>query len=172
MKNSILAFLTVFLFFSNTIIFAKIKLPSIIASNMVLQRNTTVKIWGWATPGEKITLTGSWISELLKITTSDNGRWEIAIKTTLSKEPQSIQLKSNQSNINLDNILFGEVWICSGQSNMRMPLKGFTGQPTFEGNLSVATSKNTNLRLGLIAGATTSSKKSGLSGTPSLSESL
>lgn len=147
MKNSILAFLTVFLFFSNTITFAKIKLPSIIASNMVLQRNTTVKIWGWATPGEKITLTGSWISEPLKVTTPENGRWEIAIKTTLSKEPQSIQLKSNQSNINLDNILFGEVWICSGQSNMRMPLKGFTGQPTFEGNLSVATSKNYNLRL-------------------------
>jgi sialate O-acetylesterase len=147
MKNSILAFLTVFLFFNNTITFAKIKLPSIIASNMVLQRNTTVKIWGWATPGEKITLTGSWISEPLKVTTPENGRWEIAIKTTLSKEPQSIQLKSNQSNINLDNILFGEVWICSGQSNMRMPLKGFTGQPTFEGNLSVATSKNYNLRL-------------------------
>ena len=147
MKNSILAFLTVFLFFSNTITFAKIKLPSIIASNMVLQRNTTVKIWGWATPGEKISFEASWISEKLKITTSENGRWEIAIKTTLSKEQQSIQLKSNQSNINLDNILFGEVWICSGQSNMRMPLKGYTGQPTFEGNLSVATSKNYNLRL-------------------------
>ena len=146
MKNSILAFLTFFLFFNNTT-FAKIKLPSIIASNMVLQRNTTVKIWGWATPGEKISIKASWISEILKITASENGRWEIAIKTTLSKEPQSIQLKSSESNINLENILFGEVWVCSGQSNMRMPLKGYTGQPTFEGNLSVATSKNINLRL-------------------------
>ena len=147
MKNSILAFLTVFLFFSYNTSFAKIKLPSIIASNMVLQRNTSVKIWGWATPGEKINIKASWISEIVKITASENGRWEIAIKTTLSKEPQSIQLKSNQSHITLDNILFGEVWVCSGQSNMRMPLKGYTGQPTFEGNLSVATSKNTNLRL-------------------------
>jgi len=147
MKNTILAFLTVFLFFSYNTTFAKIKLPSIIASNMVLQRNTTVKIWGWASPGEKISIKATWISEIVKITASENGRWEIAIKTTLSKEPQSIQLKSSQSNINLDNILFGEVWICSGQSNMRMPLKGYTGQPTFEGNLSVATSKNSNLRL-------------------------
>ena len=147
MKNSILAFLTVFLFFSYNTSFAKIKLPSIIASNMVLQRNTSVKIWGWATPGEKISIKASWISEKLKITASENGRWEIAIKTTLSKEPQSIQLKSSESNINLENILFGEVWVCSGQSNMRMPLKGYTGQPTFEGNLAVATSKNTNLRL-------------------------
>ncbi len=147
MKNTILAFLTVFLFFSYNTSFAKIKLPSIIASNMVLQRNTSVKIWGWATPGEKISIKATWISEIVKITASDNGRWEIAIKTTLSKESQSIQLKSSESNINLENILFGEVWVCSGQSNMRMPLKGYTGQPTFEGNLAVATSKNTNLRL-------------------------
>ena len=147
MKNTILAFLTVFLFFSYNTSFAKIKLPSIIASNMVLQRNTSVKIWGWATPGEKISIKATWISEIVKITASENGRWEIAIKTTLSKESQSIQLKSSESNINLENILFGEVWVCSGQSNMRMPLKGYTGQPTFEGNLSVATSKNTNLRL-------------------------
>ena len=147
MKNSIVAFLIVLLLFCNNTSFAKIKLPNIIASNMVLQRNTTVKIWGWASPGEKISIKTSWISETLKIITPENGRWEITMKTTLSKEPQTIQLKSIESNINLDNILFGEVWICSGQSNMRMPLKGYTGQPTFDGNLSVATSKNPNLRL-------------------------
>jgi sialate O-acetylesterase len=147
MKNSIITYLSIFLLFSCTATFAKIKLPSIIASNMVLQRNTSVKIWGWATPGEKITVKTSWITETFKVTTPQNGRWEITMKTTLSKEPQNIQLKSIESNINLDNILFGEVWICSGQSNMRMPLKGYTGQPTFEGNLAVANSKNPNLRL-------------------------
>jgi len=147
MKKFIVAFLTFFLLICPPATFAKIKLPSIISSNMVLQRNTSVKIWGWATPGEKITVRTSWFLETLKITTPENGRWEIAIKTTLSKESQSIQLKSNESNINLENIVFGEVWICSGQSNMRMPLKGYTGQPTFGGNLTVATSKNDNLRL-------------------------
>ncbi len=147
MKKFIVAFLTFFLLICTTATFAKIKLPSIISSNMVLQRNTSVKIWGWATPGEKITVRTSWFLETLKITTPENGRWEIAVKTTLSKESQSIQLKSNESNINLENIVFGEVWICSGQSNMRMPLKGYTGQPTFGGNLAVATSKNDNLRL-------------------------
>ena len=151
MRNSILAFLTFFLFYCNVATFAKIKLPSIIASNMVLQRNTSVKIWGWANPNEKITIKTSWISEALKVTTPDNGRWEIAIKTTLSKEPQTIQLKSSESNINLENVVFGEVWICSGQSNMRMPLKGYTGQPTFDGNSSIATAKNINLRLFSIA---------------------
>ncbi len=147
MKKFIVAFLTFFLLICTTATFAKIKLPSIISSNMVLQRNTSVKIWGWATPGEKITVRTSWFLETLKVTTSENGRWEITLLTTLSKDPQTIQLKSNESNINLENIVFGEVWICSGQSNMRMPLKGYTGQPTFGGNLAVATSKNDNLRL-------------------------
>lgn len=147
MKKSIVAFLTVFLLICTPSTFAKIKLPSIISSNMVLQRNTSVKIWGWANPGEKIIIRTSWFLETLKVTTPENGRWEVTLLTTLSKEPQTIQLKSIDSNINLENILFGEVWICSGQSNMRMPLKGYTGQPTFDGNLSVATSKNANLRL-------------------------
>ena len=147
MKNSIITYLSIFLLFSSTATFAKIKLPSIIASNMVLQRNTSVKIWGWATPGEKITVKTSWITEPFKVTTPINGRWEIAVKTTLSKAPQTIQFKSIESNINLENILFGEVWICSGQSNMRMPLKGYTGQPIFGGNMAVANSKNSNLRL-------------------------
>lgn len=141
-------FLLLFLFLSsNLLCYAKIKLPSIIASNMVLQRNTSVKIWGWATPTEHITIKVSWESKKIKITTPESGRWEVILNTTLSKNPQSIQLKSKESTINLTNILFGEVWLCSGQSNMRMPLKGYSGQPTFDGNLEIATSKNENLRL-------------------------
>ena len=139
--------LVILMIISNQNSFAKIKLPSIIGSNMVLQRNTTIKLWGWANPGEKIIITTSWIYKKVKVTTPDNGRWEISLNTNLSKEAQTIQLKSNDSNIQLENILFGEVWLCSGQSNMRMPLKGYTGQPTFDGNLEMATSNNPNLRL-------------------------
>ena len=139
--------LVILMIISNQNSFAKIKLPSIIGSNMVLQRNTTIKLWGWATPGEKITIKTSWITNKIKVTTPENGRWEVSLKTTLSKEPQTIQFKSKESKINLDTILFGEVWLCSGQSNMRMPLKGYTGQPTLDGNSEIATSKNINLRL-------------------------
>ena len=139
--------LVILMIISNQNSFAKIKLPSIIGSNMVLQRNTTIKLWGWATPGEKITIKTSWITKNIKVTTPENGRWEVSLKTTLSKEPQTIQFKSKESKINLDTILFGEVWLCSGQSNMRMPLKGYTGQPTLDGNSEIATSKNINLRL-------------------------
>ena len=139
--------LVILMIISNQNSFAKIKLPSIIGSNMVLQRNTTIKLWGWATPGEKITIKTSWITKNIKVTTPENGRWEVSLKTTFSKEPQTIQFKSKESKINLDTILFGEVWLCSGQSNMRMPLKGYTGQPTLDGNSEIATSKNINLRL-------------------------
>jgi sialate O-acetylesterase len=146
MKNLFLALIAVFWLsiFDST---AKIKLPGIISSNMVLQRNASVKIWGWARVGEKITIETSWTSKKIKVETNANGRWEINVLTTLSKESQTIHLSSSESNIKLDNILFGEVWVCSGQSNMRQPLKGYTGQPVFEGNKAIATSGNDKIRL-------------------------
>jgi sialate O-acetylesterase len=147
MKKLVIVFISLILLSNNTSLFAKIKLPGIIASNMVLQRNTSVKIWGWANSGEKISIKTSWITNEIKITTPENGRWEVILKTTLSKDPQTIKLSSLESNIKLENILFGEVWVCSGQSNMRMPLKGYTGQPTFEGNDAIANSRNNTIRL-------------------------
>jgi sialate O-acetylesterase len=146
MKNLFLALIVVFwlsIFDSN----AKIRLPNIISSNMVLQRNASVKIWGWAKVGERITIETSWTSKKSKVMTNANGRWEINVLTTLSKESQTIHLSSSESNIKLDNIVFGEVWVCSGQSNMRQPLKGYTGQPVFGGNKAIAASSNDKIRL-------------------------
>jgi sialate O-acetylesterase len=147
MKKSFLTFITILCLFNFQGSFAKIKLPGIISSNMVLQRNASVKLWGWAAPGEKISIETSWTANKLKVVTNENGRWEINVLTTLSKSPQTIILKSTESNIKLDNILFGEVWVCSGQSNMRQPLKGYTGQPVFDGNKAIATSGNNQIRL-------------------------
>jgi len=140
--------LILFVFFSAIFSsYAKIRLPEIIGSNMVLQRNTNVKIWGWASPNEKISAKVSWISNAIKVVANENGKWEFTVATTLSKTPHTIHLKSAESDIDLTNILFGEVWVCSGQSNMRMPLKGYTGQPTFNGNMAIAKASNPNLRL-------------------------
>ena len=146
MKKSFLALIAVF-WLSILDSSAKIKLPGIISSNMVLQRKAKVKLWGWAEVGEKITIETNWTSKKSKVVTNANGRWEIDIQTTLSKDPQTIHFSSSESNIKLDNILFGEVWVCSGQSNMRQPLKGYTGQPVFEGNKAIATSGNDKIRL-------------------------
>ncbi len=128
-------------------VYAEIKLPAIVSSNMVLQRNTSVKIWGWAVANEKITIKTSWIKKSINIQADAEGNWSVDVQTTNSKEGQTIILKSNTSNITLNNILFGEVWLCSGQSNMEMPMKGYAGQPIFGSAEAVAKSNNPNLRL-------------------------
>ncbi|MCF8322365.1 MAG: sialate O-acetylesterase [Flavobacterium sp.] len=126
---------------------AKVTLPAIVSSNMVLQRNTTVKLWGWADAGEKITIKTSWLKKAMAIQADAEGNWTTEVKTTNSKEAQTISIKSSVSDIVLDNILFGEVWLCSGQSNMEMPMKGYAGQPIFGAAEAVAKSTNPNLRL-------------------------
>ena len=126
---------------------AEVKLPAIVSSNMVLQRNTTVVLWGWADAKEKITIQASWLEEPLDVKADHEGNWRIGVKTSGSKEAQSIRIKSAKSDISLENILFGEVWLCSGQSNMWQPVKGYTGQPTFGSAEATMTARNPNLRL-------------------------
>jgi sialate O-acetylesterase len=128
-------------------VYAEIKLPAIVSSNMVLQRNTSVKLWGWADPNEKISIKTSWLKKSINIQADAEGNWSVDVQTTNSKEAQSIILKSKTSNITLDNVLFGEVWLCSGQSNMEMPMKGYAGQPIFGSAEAVAKANNPNLRL-------------------------
>lgn len=147
MRKGVLVLLIVIGLFMGIGVEAKIKLPAIVSSNMVLQRNTHVKLWGWAEPGEKINITTSWQKSSIKVVTPATGKWEVTVQTTLNKAPQSIRLRSKSSDITLDNILFGEVWLCSGQSNMQQPLRGYLGQPTFGGNRAVAKSASSQLRL-------------------------
>jgi sialate O-acetylesterase len=127
--------------------YAEVKLPAIVSSNMVLQRNTTVALWGWADAKEHITIDASWMDEVLDLEADKHGNWRIEVKTTNSKEPQSILIKGKASAITLENILFGEVWLCSGQSNMQQPVNGYGGQPTFGSTQAIAKASNPNLRL-------------------------
>ena len=128
-------------------VYSEVKLPAIISSNMVLQRNTTVVLWGWAGAGEKISIKASWLKEMKNVTGTREGTWRIEVKTNNSKAPQSIKFKSKTSDILLKNVLFGEVWLCSGQSNMTQPVRGNIGQPTFGSNEAIATSNNPNVLL-------------------------
>lgn len=148
MKKAILIFvIAVFFLLFAPSTYAEIKLPAIVSSNMVLQRNTTVVLWGWADAKEKITIKTSWLDQPIVVEADAAGNWRIDVKTTNSKNPQKISLKSKSSDILLENILFGEVWLCSGQSNMQQPVKGYTGQPTFGTLNAVAHASNPNLRL-------------------------
>ena len=116
MKNK--AFLFLILLSINNV-WANISLPNIFSDNMVLQRNSEIKIWGWASPKEEIKITPSWNNQEYKVTTDSHANWQITIPTPKEGGPFSITFKG-YNEVVLKNILIGEVWLCSGQSNMEM----------------------------------------------------
>jgi sialate O-acetylesterase len=125
---------------STAILQAKIKLPSILGNNMVLQQKTTAKIWGWANENAKITVTPSW-DKITYVTTSDSkGSWLLTINTPIAGGPYQISISDGEI-LPLNNILIGEVWFCSGQSNMEMPMRGFDRQPLKGANTIIAKAK-------------------------------
>ncbi|KIO51670.1 9-O-acetylesterase [Flavobacterium hibernum] len=95
------------------------KLPRLISDGMILQRDTKVKIWGWASPKEKIQL--DFNHKTYKAETNAEGKWTIVLPSQKAGGPYEMTLKGN-STIVLKNILFGDVWVCSGQSNMELPM--------------------------------------------------
>ena len=107
---------------------AAIKLPALIGSNMVLQRNATPNIWGKADPQSKVTVTTSWNKQIYNVTADKDGHWLVKVNTPDAGGPYTITIREKET-IVLKNVLIGEVWISSGQSNMEMPVRGFGYQP-------------------------------------------
>jgi len=110
--------------------FANIRLPDILSGNMVLQQQSSTRLWGWCEPGEKIRITTSWDNRTDSVTGTRDARWQLSIPTPAAGGPYTITLKG-WNTIVLENIMVGEVWICSGQSNMEM--SGSWGLPDVQG---------------------------------------
>jgi len=110
--------LTCVSFFSKLL--AIIRLPPIMSSNMVLQQNTQATLWGWANPTERFVIISSWKTTVDSVIAFNSGKWKAKISTPAAGGPYTITIKGRMNTIVLDNILIGEVWICSGQSNMEM----------------------------------------------------
>src|SRR5690554_1276320 len=128
--------------------FAAIRFPSVIGDRMVLQRNSTVSLWGWADKGERISVQVSWNpGESYSVTASSDGSWGVKVKTPDAGGPYELIFQSADDRKVIKDVLIGEVWVCSGQSNMEMPLKGFTSQPVYGGNDLIAQSHNARIRL-------------------------
>ena len=126
MKRILLA--SMLLFAAVSIASAKVELPPIFADNMVLQQQTDAALWGKAEPGKKVTITTSWSKAKVSVTADAQGKWFARVATPVAGGPYEITINDGEA-ITLKNILIGEVWICSGQSNMEMQMKGFKGQP-------------------------------------------
>jgi len=114
--------LAVGLLVSGSAVFAKLSLPSVIGDNMVLQRTSEVPVWGWAQPGEKVEVHME--GQQASTVADDKGAWKthLDLSKVEGEGPFSMTISASGS-IELKNILLGEVWLCSGQSNMYFPVK-------------------------------------------------
>ncbi|MBR5175737.1 MAG: sialate O-acetylesterase [Bacteroidales bacterium] len=114
---------------------AKVTLPSFFSDNMVLQRNTEAAIWGWTDTGGKVTITTTWTGVKFTATPDADGKWITRIPTPEAGGPYKIFISDGDKSerCELKNVLIGEVWFCSGQSNMEMPVRGYGGQPAAGG---------------------------------------
>ncbi len=143
-KFSLLTILILFLF--STGLKAEIKLPAIFGDDMVLQQQTDAAIWGKASANKGVKVTTSWNNKSYSAKADADGNWKVKVQTPVAGGPYSISISDGKT-LKLNNVLIGEVWVCSGQSNMEMPMKGFYNQPILGGHEAIATSKNESIRL-------------------------
>ncbi|NDW08570.1 sialate O-acetylesterase [Dysgonomonas sp. 520] len=135
------------LFLATLPLSAKIELPTILADNMVLQQQSSVKLWGKAHPRKEVKVIPSWNNKAYTVKSDSNGKWLLQVETPVAGGPYEISISDGEETV-LKDILIGEVWFCSGQSNMEMPLKGFPGQPVEGGNDMIAkANKSTPIRM-------------------------
>ncbi len=107
-----------------------LRMASAFTDHMVLQRDTSVRVWGCAGPGAKVRVSGSWNMKSVVTATADaDGRWDCFLKTPEAGGPYTLSVTSGKDKVELDDVMCGEVWLCTGQSNMEMLVRGFGGQP-------------------------------------------
>ena len=123
---------------------ADVRLPALFSDNMVLQQKQRAPVWGWADDGEevKVTFRGKTVKAKAK-----DGKWMVNL-SGLSAGGPDVLVVEGKNRIEVKNVLVGEVWVCSGQSNMEWPLKA-----SFESTNDVASSANPKLRLFLVTKA-------------------
>ena len=119
---------------------AKVTLPSILGDNMVLQQQAEVKLWGKARPNATVTVKTSWNGQTYKSSSDGKGGWSLTVSTPVAGGPYKIIFNDGEL-LTLQNVLIGEVWFCSGQSNMEMPMGGFDRQPVRGTNDIIAKAK-------------------------------
>lgn len=126
----------------------QVKLPSVIGSHMVLQQESDVPLWGWAKPGEEISLNCSWNNKTVSTIAGVDGKWMIKVKTPSAGGPYTIEISGKKKTL-LEDVLIGEVWLCSGQSNMEMPVRGWPewGGPIDNSAAEVSGANYPNIRL-------------------------
>jgi len=125
---------------------AKVSLPRFFADGMVLQQQASCNLWGTADAGKNVKVITSWDGKSYQVKSGSDGKFAVQVKTPKAGGPYTITF-SDGKETKLCDVLIGEVWVCSGQSNMEMPMKGFKGQPIEGAPEELMTCKDENLRL-------------------------
>ena len=136
MKMSVKLKWLIFLFILIPVIsFGQVHLPRLISDGMVLQRDANVNIWGWASPGEKISI--RFAGSSYNTDTNIDGKWEVILRGLKAGGPYELQIDGSNS-ITIKDILVGDVWVCSGQSNMGS-LRGFANN--YQNEIAISENK-------------------------------
>lgn len=126
---------------------ASLTLPPIFSDRMVLQQKDNVKVWGKGTPKQAVIVIADWDDKPCNAVIASDSTWSVKVATPVaSYKKYAITIKSGSEQIELKDVLIGEVWLCSGQSNMHMPMKGYFGQPVLGSLEDILSSNNENLR--------------------------
>jgi sialate O-acetylesterase len=148
---------------------ATIVLPSFFNNNMVLQQQSSVAIWGSANKNTTIKIKSTWDNKTYSTSSDELGNWKTHINTCKAGGPYKIIISDNEQ-LEINNILIGEVWFCAGQSNMEMPMRGFKNQPVLNSNEMLLDADNNNLRLFQTERNATSSPQYNAKGTWKISD--
>ena len=103
----------------------KLNVSGAFKSHMVIQRNTNAAIWGTCVPEKQVRITGSWDGRAYTVTSDENGKWQAQMKTPDAGGPYHIHIVSGSQKKTLNDVLLGDVWLCTGQSNMQWKMLGF-----------------------------------------------
>lgn len=144
---------------------AELSVPALFSNNMVLQQNQNVTIWGSGNPTSTVTITANWGAEA-ETTVKADGSWITTLSTIEAGGPYNITIRSEKNSLKIENVLLGEVWLGSGQSNMEMPLAGWPPNDTIENSANeIANSDNPNIRMFTVVRNTSSFPLDDLTGS-------
>ena len=135
---------------------ARITMPSFFSDGMVLQQKSAVAIWGSSDrKQQKVTVKTSWNAKKYTAVTDESGNWKVKVETPVYGGPYSIEVSDGES-VHINNVLIGEVWLCSGQSNMDMRVSGRYGDPVIGSLDAIVTSGNPEVRMFMVGSKMTS----------------
>lgn len=125
LRKSVLSFIVILSFGFQSIAQKKpLRLNALFSDHMVLQQNANVAFWGSSSTNEKVIVSGSW-GKFAEITSDENGQWKLYLPTPKAGGPFTVNISTSTNKEVLEDVMVGEVWLASGQSNMEMPLKGW-----------------------------------------------